>query len=726
MRPMIRSLHIVLFAVIMQTQVARGYTGYGFYIEKPYIAPIYINDDGRITIGERIDVGGVGAERLVVSPRGTHVLVLCNNFRNLKLDKKGAVFSNELIDLEGHPGHSAISPSGRYALLKNVLGIGLAYIHVYRIHDDDTMTSTGHFYDLSSLGFDLDIKISPIRSTVIATRMGSIYGLGVLRLTDDERLIDTGQRIFTDPFYALNLSMSPDGRICANQDLNYINLLRIADDGMVSYHSEYIVFYSTACRVPVFTADGKYMLAPEYSPAIFAGLHSYMIFRDGGFKMVDELAGFDFIDRVALTPDEKYAFLASDYTGFMGEGTQVLSVVRVYPDGTLRHMLSDITVPGCFASVVFPPPWLLAEYGVQGDELADFGEWSAGGAPASFSLPTLDRASNGMPELRATSLGPCFGFWQSPENACMIVPRSLYRARFVISTRQDGITAEEESFSEDYPYSTSSDPLPTLRMRIGTQNQHQAAALNLNTLPEDWLAPTPEGMAYEVLIKPPFSLLRQEEDLDDLFLALDLLGFAPDVDRATSIVLEKAWVDRIPIDALTTAGVVCDYSFEDGPEGWTSGGARELLTEPIARWTKGALVLEATTNTDCFGFWQNPAGDIVTSTGAELYRATFEVKRPGVTDIVHGPVFRVRLNSDDGKLAAVLTVGGTVCEEEAEWTALKSYALYYLKPQTPEPMQLRLAFDLLNYDPYAPPDATLELHHVTMERLELPCFPMDR
>jgi len=191
-------------------------------------------------------------------------------------------------------------------------------------------------------------------------------------------------------------------------------------------------------------------------------------------------------------------------------------------------------------------------------------------------------------------------------------------------------------------------------------------------------------------------------------------------------VLEKAWMDRIPIDALTTEALMCDYSFESDPEGWTSGGARELLSEPIARWIKGALVLEATTNTDCFGFWQNPAGDIVTSTGAELYRATFEVKRPEVTNIVHVPVFRVRLNSDDGKLAAVLTVGGTRCEEEAEWTALKSYALYYLKPETPEPMQLRLAFDLLNYDPHAPPDATLELHHVTFERLELPCFPMDR
>jgi len=724
MPSLVKSLPIMLFCLLLiQRNAIPIYTGYGHYLADTAIAPIFIDDNGSISIGDRIEVEHKTFGKLRASPRGTHMIDVSKVFRNLKLDKRGAVCKNERIDLEGYTaGNAAISPDGRYALLENIVATSVVNIHVYRIQNNDILTTTGHFFQLSPELLGWDYAISRLRDTVLIT---DTYLVGVLRITTDERLIDTGQRISLDPLYASRLTMSPDGRLCANQALDYIAFLRINEDGNVSYNGEQMQFQSTACTKPVFTGDGKFMLVGEDIGPSLPGLHSFRILPDGGFEEVAALSGFDHIPEVALTPDEKYCFVKHVCIG-LGAAYQTVSAVRVYPDGTLKNMLTDVMVPGCFVSIVFPPPWLLAEYGVEGDELADFSEWSAGGAPASFSLPGLDRASNGMPELRATSPGPCFGFWQSPRDACMIVPRSLYRARFVLSTRQEGITAEEESFSEGYPHFSPSDPLPTLRLRIGTQNNHQAAALSLNTHPEDWLAPTPEGVAYEVLIEPAMSLLRQEEDLDDLFLALDLLGFAPDVDTATSIVLEKAWMDRIPIDALTTEALMCDYSFESDPEGWTSGGARELLSEPIARWIKGALVLEATTNTDCFGFWQNPAGDIVTSTGAELYRATFEVKRPEVTNIVHVPVFRVRLNSDDGKLAAVLTVGGTRCEEEAEWTALKSYALYYLKPETPEPMQLRLAFDLLNYDPHAPPDATLELHHVTFERLELPCFPMDR
>ncbi len=770
MRLFLTSLLTALLSLFVLEKAEARYTGYGYYSDEADVAPIYIDDNGRISIGERIEVGITGNEKLVASSRGTHILAVCGNFhfRNIRLDKRGGPESNELVDLEGYAYNATISADGRYALLLNLVKsifnnakldkrarisskefLNLegfpynkamsgdvkhmllenaveveAYIQVYRIQDNDMLTSTGHFFPLSNDFLADDIAISRIKHTVLATRVdNSPYVIAVLRLTQDERLIDTGQRLSLEPIYCYRLSMSPDGTLCANRSLNNLAFLRIAPDGTVYYNREYMPFEGTAVWDPVFTADGKFMIVPEDRLWYIPTVHSFRILPGGGFEKVAELSGFLVPQTVVMTPDEKYAFIAHN---FMFSGQQTLSLVRVYPDGTLKNMLTDITVPGCFFSVVFPPPWLLAEYGVEGDELADFSEWTAGGAPGSFQVPAMKRGITGMPELRATSPGPCFGFWQSPEDACMIVPRSLYRARFVLSTWEDGIREEEESFSEDYPHSSSSDPLPTLRLRIGTQNQHQAAALSLNVHPEDWLAPTPEGMAYEVLIEPPFSLLRQEEDLDDLFLALDLLGFSPDVDTSTSIVVEKAWMDRIPIDALTTAALFCDYSFESDPEGWTSGGARELLSEPIARWTKGTLVLEATTNTDCFGFWQNPAGDIVTSTGAELYRATFEVRRSEVTDIVHVPVFRVRLNSEDGKLAAVLTVGGTACEEEEEWTALKPYVLYYLKPQTPEPMQLRLAFDLLNYDPYAPLNATLELHHVTMERLELPSFPMDR
>ncbi len=726
MRISLTSLLVVLLGVLLQADAGGEYTGYGYYGEEPDIAPIYIDDAGRISLGERIEVGTTVFGRLSASPRGTHMLAKSMTFHNLKLDKQGQVCSNELIDLDGLASRATFSPDGSYVLLRNVVDVGVAYIHVYRIQDDDNFTSTGNFFDLSQDVSAWDFSVSPLRNTVIATHTDSSYYIvAVLRLTSYGDIIDTGQRISLKPFYADTLRMSAHGKLCANSSLNYVCFLRIAEDGAVSYNGEHIQFDSTGCTPPVFMGDGKFMLIGDYMPRSFADLYSFRILPDGGFEEVHQLSGIHFIAHLALTPDEKYAFTTSYYRNFVGN-RQTLSVARVYPDGTLKNMLSDIEVPGCFSSVVFPSPWVLAEYGVEGDELKDFGEWSTGGAPASFQLPAMERSTTGMPELSATPPGPCFGFWQSPADACMIVPRSLYRARFVLSTRQENYAAEEEPFSEPYPYGASSDPLPTLRLRIGTQNQHQAATLSMNAYPDDWLAPTQEGTDYELLIEPPFTLLRQEEDLDDLFLALDLLGFAPDVDTTTSIVLEKAWVDRIPIDALTTAALVCDYSFESDPEGWTSGGARELLSEPVARWTKGALVLEATTNTDCFGFWQNPAGDIVTSTGAELYRATFEVRRSEVADIVHVPVFRVRLNSEDGKLAATLTVGGTACEEEAEWTALKPYALYYLKPQTPEPMRLRLAFDLLNYDPYASPNATLELHHVTFERLELPGLPMDR
>jgi hypothetical protein len=322
-------------------------------------------------------------------------------------------------------------------------------------------------------------------------------------------------------------------------------------------------------------------------------------------------------------------------------------------------------------------------------------DWTTATAPLAFTPPDFV-CDVGYLDIFSLTNTNSFGYWHSPDDVIPADALYLYRARFNVMTDV-----------------TDQSLVPQIRLRANSVNLQQSDYISIESTGDGGASPLPGGTDYNLYFVPP---------TNDSFtmLAFDLLNFNPDDAALAQVALHKVEIDRFLLDELPGSSVVQDYTFDASTDAWTTGGAPIVFTPPIYSHAGGALALQATTNTNCFGYWQNDPTDIIIGAD-QLYRGTFLVSTD-VTDPSAVPQMRLRFNT--GNLQASRTYGVESIGDGANspGTTNTTYdQLYFLPPANCEGENLIVSFDMLNFSPDA--NGSLILDQATIESLTPPDLP---
>jgi hypothetical protein len=247
-------------------------------------------------------------------------------------------------------------------------------------------------------------------------------------------------------------------------------------------------------------------------------------------------------------------------------------------------------------------------------------------------------------------------------------------------------------------------------------NLQQSDYITIESSGDGGASPTTGGTDYDLYYVPPTNDTRT-------ILAFDLLNFDPGDEALAGVALHRVEIDRFALGSLSAPTPVADYLFEADEEGWTSHDVAIVFTPPTFSFASGALVMQASNNTNCFGYWQNNPTDIVIG-GDLLYRGTFVV-RTDVTSRSAVPQMRLRFNT--GNLQASRTYGvesiGTGANSPT--TTNTAYSkLYFVPPVNCVGEDLIVSFDMLNFTPYEDAlNGSLILDEATIETLTPPGLP---
>jgi hypothetical protein len=330
-----------------------------------------------------------------------------------------------------------------------------------------------------------------------------------------------------------------------------------------------------------------------------------------------------------------------------------------------------------------PLPLYVAAYRFDSDSDG----WTTQGAAIVFGVPQFSW-QDGAITITATNNTNNFGYWQSPAEI-PIIADSLYRADYLVFT-------------------DVTDPLmvPQIRLRMNSSNLQVSDYLIVNSVGSGSLAPTDAGKDYYLYFVPPAN--------DTTFLlACDLLNFDPTDAAQGMIGLEQVFVDRLPLDDLTTPTNAMSYMFVAGTDDWTTGGSPIVFSMPQAAYQSGALVLTSETNTNTFGFWQNDPADIIITPGV-LYRGTFAVSTD-LTDQSMVPEMRLRFNTTDLQASCILDVISAGDGGNSPSSTGSTYSLYFYPDVVAPSSGLIIAFDVLNFNPADAANASLMLDSVNIE-----------
>jgi len=154
------------------------------------------------------------------------------------------------------------------------------------------------------------------------------------------------------------------------------------------------------------------------------------------------------------------------------------------------------------------------------------------------------------------------------------------------------------------------------------------------------------------------------------------------------------------------------------PEGWVFENP-EPFADATASTPDGKLAITTTDNTNTFAFWESPLFDPAPETGLDgpiHLEAMFHVSSE-VADVAGAPALRLRTSSDSFNQSFVSVVNsmddGLISPDEDG--RIYTQSAYYLALEDVfgrQQYQMRLDFDLLNFDPEDAIGSTLELGEV--------------
>lgn len=166
-------------------------------------------------------------------------------------------------------------------------------------------------------------------------------------------------------------------------------------------------------------------------------------------------------------------------------------------------------------------------------------------------------------------------------------------------------------------------------------------------------------------------------------------------------------------------------------DNWTRGTS-DRHQSPEFGVTAQGLTLTASGREDVYGYWETPVLDFINDQGVEttVLRADriYEIEvRVGSneSDPTRVPDFRLRATSGTGEEASMLVVSGLTDNAAQAPTTIggKTYRFYY-RPTNPRigEQGMRVAFEMLKFDPRDNADATLYLQSLTVRELQAADF----
>jgi 6-phosphogluconolactonase (cycloisomerase 2 family) len=718
MRPVIA---LALGLCLLASSARASYTAAATVWEALYAQVIGLDAEGNIAVQETLAAGGGYGTDLEPTSDGRLLVIdgATTPYGTVYSVRPSAVF-NKTQEL-GRLYYFAVSSNNRYVVSYLPTGDMYNELLVYEIQGDHLQykESAPRWGKSTHL-----VQYSKYSGRFVTNNLTD-KTLDIYLLTPDGHLMAEGSAIsYEDYSDGSSFAISPDGRTCVMLGgwAHEIAVFRIHEDGEINYLETVNSPEGWNVSGAAFTPDSRIAIFIFVGAGGSEYVQSYRIESNGRLTKVDALGNMQLAQSISITPDGNFALVSHHY---YSNGEQTLSAIRIHHDATLTWLSDkDLVMMGHFFYSCFIPPQVLGAYGVvpEGTErpvyMETFADWQEGSVPGVFDVPESWVMPDGSLALRPTSTTNCFGFWQSPVDALMVVPYSVYRARFAVRASNAGSSEGPELV------------IPTLRLRTNAQTLQQADTLVLNSTPGGFLKTTEVPSTFTLFFELPISSCSREEEMDDVFCSLDLMAFNGEADIGTTYVLSRVLVDRLPVECFDVEEVVRDYEFSDDAEGWTYGGAPGVFAMPQCSHVPGALLISAAGKTNCFGFWNSDPADAVTTSGEAIYRATFYV-RTNQPDRWRVPTFRLRLGTSRSEL---ITTHEIISANDSEMSPYYDstdpayqfeYPVYLYKPETAEPLNLLLAFDLLNFDETDDANTLLILDRVRLERLALPQFPLD-
>ena len=163
---------------------------------------------------------------------------------------------------------------------------------------------------------------------------------------------------------------------------------------------------------------------------------------------------------------------------------------------------------------------------------------------------------------------------------------------------------------------------------------------------------------------------------------------------------------------------IAEWDFENDSGGWTPITFPGLFTEPRLEWlTSGSLAIISTDNLENFGFWESPFEGFTPETGL-IHRARFTLST-NIEDPARVPRIRLRTESVNSQKADVLDLFSPNAGGGVIGTEPKQVDLYFAPPVQGDsglfPSNIRLSFDLVNFDLDDEAGGAVFLHHVIVE-----------
>jgi hypothetical protein len=323
--------------------------------------------------------------------------------------------------------------------------------------------------------------------------------------------------------------------------------------------------------------------------------------------------------------------------------------------------------------------------------------WVFSGPVYPFDAPNSG-AYNSTLWLGTTNNTNVFGYWDSPGGAVPVSPAYLYLARFYL------VCADQVQAL-----------VPVLRVRAVGSNMQQVDWVEVASQGLGESSPDSAGRWYDLFFAPAVGASSAS-------LAFDVLNFDPSDAAQATVGLDAVEVYAYDAADVSVASAAHHYTFDTGAEGWVFSGEIPPFTQLNTGVYFGALHLASLNNTNSFGYWHSPAGDIAMGATPTLYRATWSV-HSDQTNPSLVPDLRLRLYTSNFQITAGKECPSAGSGDNSPTQSGRTYSVYFWSSNSAVATNLQCAFDLLNFSPDDAANGTLSLDDVNLETVNLPWYP---
>jgi len=335
---------LLLFLILFSNYFCFSYKAITGEVDSNNSHILNLDDDGNLTIEKTITLSTT-AETIAVALNGKFAFSSSINIHAYSIDKNLNVtyIGDSYI---GGVGHIAITSDLNY-LMFFAWPNGNSGLQLYKINEDLSLSPTGSYIPYNETLDPLEYEESKINNIILANN--SFYKeIAIFRRIEDQ-IFDTCQRISIDPYKGnADLVMTPNGRFCyiSGAPPKSTVCCEILPDGNVVYKG--CVLTEGSSQGNKITSDSRYLLT------LGGGVWSLRIEDDGSLTFIDKSEDLPLAQGLAITPDNKYVYVAWNHN-LQG---QIISIFRLYPDGTLQKLDKDKLFPQIFTDTQFIPPYV--------------------------------------------------------------------------------------------------------------------------------------------------------------------------------------------------------------------------------------------------------------------------------------------------------------------------------------------------------------------------------